>query len=60
MLQNEKISLIEGMPTEVRAYSIKSYRTHWHEGCIELVFVFKGSLDLMAVYDSFTWTSCRN
>lgn len=53
MLQREDISFIPDTPTAVRAYNITDYPPHWHDDCLEVIFVLKGQVQVLASYDRF-------
>ena len=53
MIEREEIRYIEGTPVAVRACSIERYVPHYHEDCLELMFVLKGTALVRASYDRF-------
>lgn len=53
MIEREDITFIEGTPVAVREYSIEKYIPHYHEDCLELLFVLKGEAYVQASYDKF-------
>ena len=53
MLQRESITFIKDTPTAVRAYAITDYPPHWHDDCLEVIFVLKGQVQVLASYDRF-------
>ncbi len=53
MIEREEIKYIEGTPVAVRACSIERYVPHYHENCLELMFVLKGKALVKASYDRF-------
>ena len=53
MIEREEIRYIEGTPVAVRACSIERYVPHYHEDCLELMFVLKGTALVKASYDRF-------
>lgn len=53
MLQKEEITFIPGTPAAIRACCIRDYRPHWHSNCLEVVFVLKGTAQILASYDRF-------
>ncbi|MDO4545813.1 MAG: helix-turn-helix domain-containing protein [Bacillota bacterium] len=54
MIREENISYIDGTHTAVKACSIKNCKPHWHENCIEILFVLKGELHVLQCCDEFT------
>lgn len=53
MIEREEITYIEGTPVGVRACSIERYVPHYHEDCLELMFLLKGNALVKASYDRF-------
>ena len=53
MIEREEIRYIEGTPVAVRACSIERYVPHYHEDCLELMFILKGTALVRASYDRF-------
>ncbi len=53
MIEREEITYIEGTPVAVRACSVKKYVPHYHEDCLELMFLLKGTALVKASYDRF-------
>ena len=53
MIEREEIRYIEGTPVAVRACSIERYVPHYHEDCLELMFLLKGTALVKASYDRF-------
>ena len=53
MIEKEKVSYMEGTPVSVRVYDVDRYAPHYHEDCIEVLFVLKGEIDILSTYDRF-------
>ncbi len=53
MVEREEVTYIEGTPVAVRTCSIKKYVPHYHEDCLELLFLLKGTALVRASYDKF-------
>ena len=53
MIEREEIRYIEGTSVAVRACSIERYVPHYHEDCLELMFLLKGTALVKASYDRF-------
>ena len=53
MVEKEIIEFMPGTSAAVRAYSVKKYEPHYHDECIELLFVLDGYIDLFSSYDRF-------
>lgn len=53
MIEKESVSYIEGTPIAVRMYDVDRYVPHYHDDCIELIFVLKGDIDVLSTYDRF-------
>lgn len=53
MIENEKIKFIQGTSVSVSVYSVERYEPHYHNECIELLFVLKGEIDILSSYDRF-------
>lgn len=53
MVQKEEITFIAGTPAAMRAWRVCDYRPHWHSDCLEVVFVLKGRVRVLASYDRF-------
>ena len=53
MIEKEIIKFMPGISAAVRAYNVKKYEPHYHDECIELLFVLEGNLDLFSSYDRF-------
>ena len=53
MIEREEIRYIEGTPVAVRACSIERYVPHYHDDCLELMFLLKGTALVKASLDLF-------
>lgn len=43
MIEREFIKFISGTPIAIRTYNIDKYEPHYHDDCIELLFVLNGA-----------------
>lgn len=53
MIEKENVNYIPGTSVAVRVYNIDRYEPHYHEDCIELLFVLKGDINILSTYDKF-------
>ena len=56
MIEREFIKFISGIPIAIRTYNIDKYEPHYHDDCIELLFVLNGAVNIRANYDRFYMT----
>ena len=56
MIEREFIKFISGTPIAIRTYNIDKYEPHYHDDCIELLFVLNGAVNIRANYDRFYMT----
>lgn len=56
MIQKEFVEFIPGTPIAIRTYNIDTYEPHYHDDCIELLFVLKGTIRVRSSYDRFYMT----
>ena len=47
MIEKENVNYIPGTSVAVRVYNIDRYEPHYHEDCIELLFVLKGDINIL-------------
>ena len=53
MIERENVNFIEGTGAALRVYSVKEYIPHFHEDCLEILFLLEGEADILSSYDSF-------
>lgn len=57
MIEREEIRYIEGTPVAVRACSIERYVPHYHDDCLELMFLLRVRLLSKPAMTDLIWWS---
>lgn len=53
MIEKENVNFIKDTATALRVYSVREYVPHYHERCLEILFLLDGEVDVMSSYDYF-------
>ena len=56
MIEKENINFIKDTAAALRVYSVREYAPHYHEDCLEMLFVLDGRAELLSSYDCFHLT----